>query len=114
MPRLRVRVRAEELRAEDRGSVVRAVLRDTSMADALHPTVAEATRLVPQDLDQLEMVLDVPEGVLDPRHRYSLWVHVDHKGGGQPQAGDLITTQNVPVAPEDLDDRIIDVPLTRI
>ncbi len=114
MPRLKMRLQVEELRPEDGGSVVHAVLRDTSMADALHPTVAEATAAVPEDPGQLEMVLDVPEGALDPHHRYSLWVHVDQEGGGQPRGGDLITTQDVPVVPEDLDDGIIDVPLTRI
>jgi hypothetical protein len=84
------------------------------MADALHPTVAEATGVVEQDRDAIDLTLDIPEGTLEPRQRYSLWAHVDHGGTAQLKGGDLITTQNVPVTPEDVDGRTLEVPLTRI
>lgn len=84
------------------------------MADALHPTVAEATKVLEPDREEIEVTLDIPEGVLDPRQRYSLWAHIDHEGTGQLKGGDMITTQNVPVTPEDVDGRTLEVPLTRI
>ena len=58
--------------------------------------------------------IELPPERLDPRHRYSLWAHVDQAGDGEIRPGDLITTQNVPVRPEDVDRGPIEVPLTRI
>lgn len=114
MGQLRVRLRLPDPRPEDRGSTVRLVLRDTSMADALHPAVAEATAVLDPADDHADLVLDVPDGALDPRGRFSLWVHVDRAGGGELRAGDLITTQNVPVTVDDLDGAPLAIPLTRI
>lgn len=97
MPQIRVRLRIPDQRPEDHGSRVRVSLMDTSQADALHPTVTEATGVVSAGGDDVEVVLDVPEGALDARNRYSLFAHVDHRGDGKINPGDLIITQNVPV-----------------
>lgn len=80
-------MRILDVRPEDRGSIVRVLLRDTTMADALHPTVAEATGVVDPVRDEVEVTLEVPQEGLDRRHRNSLWAHVDHEGTGQPGAG---------------------------
>jgi hypothetical protein len=114
LAQLKAVMRIPDVRPEDRGSIVRVVLRDTTMADALHPTVAEATGVVDPVRDEVEVTLEVPREGLDRRHRYSVWAHVDHEGTGQPRAGDLITTQNVAVTPEDVDGRAVQVPLSRI
>jgi Type III secretion system lipoprotein chaperone (YscW) len=102
-----------DLSATDAGSTVRVAIRDTSLADALHPTIAEATGTLKPD-SEAELSVELPRERLDPRHRYSLWAHVDHHGDGEIRPGDLITTQNVPVRREDVDRGRIEVPLTRI
>lgn len=102
MALLRVRVHIDELRPEDVGSTVRVAVMDTSMADALHPTVAEATGVVEEDSHEIDLEIEIPEGTLDEKRYYSLWGHVDHEGEGNMRSGDLITTQNIPVTNSDL------------
>ncbi|HEX5927888.1 MAG TPA: YbaY family lipoprotein [Solirubrobacterales bacterium] len=94
-------------------STVRVAVRDTSEADALHPAVAEAVSRMAVDTDGVELSLDLPE-TLDPRHRYSVWAHVDRDGSGEIAAGDLITTRDVALDPQRLGPGPIDVPLTQI
>lgn len=113
MGRIRVRLDLPELRPEDRDCVVRVVVRDTTQADALHPTVAELADRVELDPGGVELSLDLPQD-LDPRHRYSVWAHLDHDGSGEIASGDLITTENVAVDPQGGPDEPIDVPLTRV
>lgn len=108
-----MRLRIPDLRATDAGSTVRIAIRDTTLADALHPTIAEATGTLEPD-HEAELNVELPRERLDPRHRYSLWAHVDQDGGGEIRPGDLITTQNVPVQREDVDRGPIEVQLTRI
>jgi len=98
----------------DSGSLVRLAIRDTTLADALHPTVAETTEGLDDAAEGIEVSLELPDQALDPRHRYSVWAHVDHEGQGEIQTGDLITTQEVSVRPEHLDADPVEVPLTRI
>lgn len=109
-----MRLSLPDLRPEDAGATVRVTLRDTTMEDALHPTVAETTAILEGERDTAEVVMTVPSHALDPRHRYSVWVQVDHEGSGGVTPGDLITTQNVPITPDDLGASVIEVPLTRV
>jgi hypothetical protein len=102
-----------DLSAPDAGSTVRVAIRDTTLADALHPTVAEVIGILEPE-SEAELSVELPPERLNPRHRYSLWAHVDQAGDGEIRPGDLITTQNVPVRPEDVDRGPIEVPLTRI
>lgn len=115
MAELRVRVELPDLGPDDGRGTVRVVLRDTSMADGLDPTIAEAASAVPAGGDAVDLVLDVPAEAVDPRHRYSLWAHVDRAGDGALASGDLITTVNVPVTADDIAaGRSYDVPVVRI
>lgn len=115
MAELRVRVEIPDLRADDEQSTVRVLLRDTSMADGLDPTVAETTTSVPAGTDHVDVVLDVPGDSVHARHHYSLWAHVDHNGDGDLAPGDLVTTVNVPVTTDDIaENRSYDVPVDRI
>ncbi len=101
MAQLTVRVKVADRRPDDVGSLVRVRLLDTSQADALHPTVAEATGILEEE--NLEVVLDVPDDAVNDRHRFSVFAHVDHEGDGSMHPGDLITTHNVPVSlPDDV------------
>jgi uncharacterized lipoprotein YbaY len=115
MSRLRLRLRVGDPDPDDRGSTVRVEIRDTTLADALHPTIAEATGTMAPDGERAELSVDLPDEPLDPRHRYSVWAHVDHTGNGQLQAGDLITAESIPIDPVDVDaDDPVDVPMRRI
>jgi hypothetical protein len=112
---LRVRMRFPELRPADYGSSVHAELRDTSIADALHPTVAEAWAHVSPDIHEIELTIDVVEGRLAPGHRYSLWAHVGQGSAGHLRRGDLITAVDIPVTADDVAaSAVLAVPLTRI
>lgn len=95
---LRVRLTIPDPRPDDAGSRVRVSVVDTSRADTLHPTVAEATAVVEPPGSHVDVALDVPDGVLQPGHRYALQAHVDRGGTGDLAPGDLIITQHVPVA----------------
>ncbi|HEX8851055.1 MAG TPA: YbaY family lipoprotein [Gemmatimonadaceae bacterium] len=72
---------------------------DVSRADAPSLVVAElrrsGVRLSPGD--EVPFEVDVPAGVIDPKHHYSVRVHVDASGSGNMSRGDLITTQSYPV-----------------
>jgi hypothetical protein len=114
MNKIRLHLRIPDLLPDDQGSAVRIAVRDTTQADALHPTVAEASGTVPVDADDVKVDVNLPDQPLDPRRRYSVWAHVDHSGNGQLGAGDLITTQDVQVGPEDVGASPVEVPLTRI
>ena len=114
MSRLQIRLRMPDRRSEDAGSTVRIALRDTTLADAEHPTVAETTGTLAPDGKEIELSVDVPKEQLDARHRYSVWAHVDRDGSGEIRSGDLITTQDVAVRPDDLDAGPVEVPVARI
>ena len=116
MSKLRVHLTIPARRPDDRRSGVRVALMDTSRADALHPTVAEASAVLDPDRQTLELTLEVPRGALKERNRYSLWAHVDRVGDGGVHPGDLIVTQNIPVTISDTKDGAppILVPLTRV
>lgn len=114
MRRLQVRLRIPDRRPQDAGSTVRIALRDTTLADTEHPTIAEASGTLAPGGDWVELSVDVPDEQLDPRHRYSVWAHVDRDGSGEIRGGDLITTQDVAVRPDDLDAAPVEVPLARI
>ncbi len=117
MGRLDVQLSIPDRRPEDTGALVRVELRDTSMADALHPTVVAAEAVVPPEGD-FEVPLTVPETVIADDRRYELFVHVDHDGSGLFAAGDLIVTSSLPVTRADVADEgeatPITAPLTRI
>lgn len=114
MGKVQLKVRIPDPIERDRGSTVRVAVRDTTQADALHPTVAEATGTVAASGEVAELSIDLPDEPLDPRHRYSVWAHVDHAGQGELRPGDLITTQDVQIGPDDVDADPVEVPLTRI
>lgn len=100
MARLKVRLDSDDRDDSDLGQMVRVILRDTTLADALHPTVTESKGVIEEG--ETELMLDLPEGALSERHRYSIWAHVDHVGDGAIHPGDLITTENIPVVPDDI------------
>lgn len=115
MAELRVRVELSELGPDDETGTVRVVLRDTTLADGLDPTIVETASAVPVGGGAVDVVLDVPADAVDPRHRYSLWAHVDRAGDGALASGDLITTVNVPVTADDIAaGRSYDLPVARI
>lgn len=114
MSKIRFRLEIPDPGPDDSGSLLRLAIRDTTLADALHPTIAETTEGVENAAEGMEVTLDLPDQGLDPRHRYSVWAHLDHEGQGEIQSGDLITTQDVSVLPEHVDAEPVDVPLTRI
>lgn len=68
MAELRVRVELPDLGPDDGRGTVRMVLRDTSRADGLDPTIAETASAVPAGGDAVDLVLDVPAEAVDPRH----------------------------------------------
>jgi Type III secretion system lipoprotein chaperone (YscW) len=111
---LLVRLVAPEPIEGNAATVLRVALFDTSYADALHPTVAAIN--APWDASASnELTINVPDGAIDPLHRYSLWAHLDRDGNGRVDLGDLITTANVPVAAVDIvAGTHIDVPLVPI
>lgn len=113
MSAIHFRLDVPEPGPQDSGSLLRLAIRDTTLADALHPTVAETTASV-EDAGGIEVTLELPDEALDPRRRYSVWAHLDHEGEGEIKTGDLITTQEVSVRPEHIDAEPVDVPLTRI
>lgn len=113
--RLRVKLDLKGRDNNDLGQVVWIVLRDTSEADAVHPTVAETKGIIEAG-SEIELTIDLPDNALEERHRYSLWAHVDHVGDGAIHPGDLITTENIPVVPSDTteDASAVQVRLQRI
>lgn len=98
---IRVRLTIPDPRPDDAGSRVRVTVVDTSRADALHPAVAEATTVLDAPGAHVELTIDVPDATLRPGHRYALQAHVDRRGTGDLEPGDLIITEHVPVPPAD-------------
>ena len=94
---LKIHLTIPDPRPEDAGSHVRATIVDTSQADALHPAVAETSRVLNSATGQVDLVLEVSDAVLRDGHRYSLQAHVDRDGRGDIKPGDLIITENVQV-----------------
>ena len=45
----------------------------------------------------LSFTVNIPAGLVDPSHSYSVRVHLDVSGSGKVEVGDLITTQSYPV-----------------
>jgi uncharacterized lipoprotein YbaY len=69
-------------------------VRDVSEADAPSLVVAEQTL---EDVDvspgkELDFEFAVPE--VEPGHTLAMRVHIDVKGTGRTESGDLLTTQN--------------------
>jgi putative lipoprotein len=71
---------------------------DVSRADAPSTVVAEQ-HLVHVSLDAGEVAfeVDVPNGRIEARARYTVRVHVDVTGSGIVERGDLVSTQSHPV-----------------
>ena len=100
-----------DVRPDDPGCTVTVQIRDTSVADIVHPVVAEARSTFPAaDAVPFDVTL-VPEG-LSAGRRYDLWVHCAHGEDGGIGPGDLITTQSFPVDPTR--GGVIEVRLTRV
>ncbi len=76
-------------------------IRDTSLADIEHPAVA-AVSTSPTAIGG-DLTVEVPDGALVAGRRYSLFAHLDRVGDGSIRAGDMITTDDVPVRPGDVD-----------
>lgn len=112
--RLRVRLQFPDVRPEDVGAPVRVEVRDTSMADALHPAVANVVQDLADEGGEMEVEIEVPDGALQERHRYSLFAHVDHGGTGAMESGDMIITESVPVTADAEGEEPIVARLTRI
>jgi len=103
MAKLKVQLDLGDTATAAEGHLVHVVLRDTSMADALHPAVAEATGTV-EDGVRGTITLDVPDDALSERGRYSLFAHVDRHGDGEIHTGDMITTEDIRVEAADVTD----------
>lgn len=74
-------------------------IEDVSRADVPSVLIAEK-RLSGVLLARGEVLpfeLEVPENAVDPRHSYSVSVHVDIAGSGEVERGDLVSTQSHPV-----------------
>lgn len=105
-------------------AVVRVVLQDVGMADALAVPVGTVVVDLPDlphavdpdgPADELEVTLPVAVDALQPRGRYTLRAHLDRDGSGVLSAGDALTTTSVPVQPDDVaSGRRVEVPLTQI
>lgn len=108
---MKVRIISPNLSPDDAECAVTVQIRDTSLADTLHPVVAEAHARFPENPQvPFDVDLSVPTDRPHGRH-YSVWVHCDHSGDGSIGTGDLITTQSFPV---DLDSHAVEVTLTRV
>lgn len=78
---------------------VRVELEDVSRADAPSQVIASC-RLKgrrPQRPAPIPFELEVPAGLIDERHRYSIRVHIDLGGTGEVEKGDYVTVQSYPV-----------------
>jgi uncharacterized lipoprotein YbaY len=89
---------ADDRPADAAALVVR--LEDVSLADAPATTVAQQRIEHPAtDAGDVPFRIEVPEGALDPRRRYTLRAHVDVSGTGTVTAGDFVSTVATPVGP---------------
>lgn len=99
--RVELEVLGDDLESDD--GMVHVTIRDTTMADTLHPLIAEASAPLAQMRTGV-FDMEVPDGAMEPRHRYSLFAHVDHSGDGSITGGDLISTEDIEVRPDHLDE----------
>ena len=86
------------------GAVCHIRVQDVSRADAAAVVIAEATLTeVAAEADgaELPFELDVPE--LDRSATYTLAAHVDVTASGEVTSGDFLTTEHIPVSPDDLE-----------
>jgi hypothetical protein len=99
---LLVEVVVEGLDRPPSGSPLRVEVRDTSLADVEAPLVVEKRAVVAGELSGwLQTVdLEIPDGALEPRSRFSVFVHVDVDADGALSAGDFITTRSYPIPHE--------------
>lgn len=83
------------------GSPVRVEVRDTALADAEAPLLAEARSEVSGGVSTwlATVEVDAPTAASEGVHRPSVFVHVDVDRDGTLSAGDFITTASHPVAP---------------
>ncbi|MEN8238947.1 MAG: YbaY family lipoprotein [Actinomycetota bacterium] len=109
---MRIRIVSPDSRPEDAGCSVTVQVRDTSLADVVHPVVAEARALFPDDVGvPFDVMIELPTERTHGHH-YGVWAHLDHTGDGAIGAGDLITTQSFPV---DLSrDDFVEIRLSRV
>ena len=72
---------------------------DVSRADAPSQVVGEqrVSGVSVSAGQTLPFSIEVPSDRVDPKHSYSVRVHVDMTGSGKVEPGDLITTQSYPV-----------------
>jgi uncharacterized lipoprotein YbaY len=71
---------------------------DVSRADAPSVVVGEYRRKgVNLDQGALPFDIEVPADTIDPRHSYSVRVHVDMTSSGLVEAGDYVSTESHPV-----------------
>ena len=103
------------LPADAPSAVARAVVevRDVSYADARAPVIASITLpdAVVRPNGRIPFELSAPEP--DAGQQLSLECHIDITGGGDVTAGDLLSTQSVPV-PAAGDVSALDVPVTLV
>ena len=96
-------------------AVARALVevRDVSYADARAPVIASITLpdVVLRPNGRIPFELSAPES--DAGQQLSLECHIDITGGGSVTAGDLLSTQSVPV-PAAGDVSALDVPVTLV
>jgi uncharacterized lipoprotein YbaY len=74
-------------------------IEDASHADTPATTLARATLeavTVPPPAGE-RVTFAVPVEAYDPRRRYTLRVHIDRDGDGRVSAGDLVSTDHLPV-----------------
>ena len=84
--------------ATERGDLIVQV-EDVSRADAPSVVIGEHRQAaVPLRAGaSIPFTIDIPAGLVDPRHDYSIRAHIDVSGSGKVEVGDLITTQSIPV-----------------
>lgn len=72
---------------------------DVSRADAPSTVLAERRlrSVALPDAGVLEVEVEVPGSLVDPRRTYAVSVHVDISGSGEVGRGDLVSTQSHPV-----------------
>ena len=72
---------------------------DVSRADALSVVIAEQRQsgISLRGGAVLPFVVEIPAGLVDEHHNYSVRVHVDVSGSGEVNVGDLVSTQSYSV-----------------
>ncbi len=98
--RLQIRLLVPDPAPADAGSSVRVSIVDTTMADALHESVAAKVIPLLRAAPEILLEMEVPEGMVRDGRHYSLQAHVDTGSSGEIKTGDLIITHNVPVLTE--------------